>query len=146
MTHPTLLELCRAWPAVTPPTLHGCKVKSVPLCRGCQPQSRTITGCLRHTHVDQLPVLAEIAPSALKREAATLVLARRAGQHDHLLHYIMKYSLSLHKRQCSIGHGSSAVECRTRNQVSPGSNPPLLLFRRLGIFVLSIDASVESDV
>ena len=30
---------------------------------------------------------------------------------------------------------SSAVECRTRNQVSPGSNPPLLLFRRLGIFV-----------
>ena len=35
---------------------------------------------------------------------------------------------------------SSVVECRTRNQVSPGSNPPLLPFRRLGIFVLSIDA------
>ena len=33
----------------------------------------------------------------------------------------------------------SAVECRTRNQVSPGSNPALLPFRRLGIFVLSID-------
>ena len=32
--------------------------------------------------------------------------------------------------------GSSVVECRTRNQVSPGSNPPLLPFRRLGIFVL----------
>ena len=42
--------------------------------------------------------------------------------------------------------GSSAVECRTRNQVSPGSNPPLLPFRRLGIFVLSIDAPVDSAV
>ena len=34
------------------------------------------------------------------------------------------------------------VECRTRNQVSPGANPPLLPFRRLGIltiFILSID-------
>ena len=38
--------------------------------------------------------------------------------------------------------GSSAVECRTRNQVSPGSNSPLLPFRRLGIFVLSIDSAV----
>ena len=36
--------------------------------------------------------------------------------------------------------GSSVVECRTSNEVSPGSNPPLLPFRRLGIFVLSIDA------
>ena len=42
--------------------------------------------------------------------------------------------------------GSSAVECRTRNQVSPGSNPPLLPFRRLGIFVLFIDAPVDSAV
>ena len=40
--------------------------------------------------------------------------------------------------------GSSAVECRTRNQESPGSNPPLLPFPRLGIFVLSIDAPVDS--
>ena len=42
--------------------------------------------------------------------------------------------------------GSSVVECRTSNHVSPGSNPPLLLFRRLGIFVLSIDAPVDSAV
>ena len=40
--------------------------------------------------------------------------------------------------------GSSLVECRTRNQVSPGSNPPLLPFGRLGIFLLSIDAPVDS--
>ena len=42
--------------------------------------------------------------------------------------------------------GSSVVECRTRNQVSPGSNPYLLPFRKLGIFVLSIDAPVHSAV
>ena len=42
--------------------------------------------------------------------------------------------------------GSSVAECRTRNQVSPGSNPPLLPFRTLGIFVLSIDAPVQSAV
>ena len=42
--------------------------------------------------------------------------------------------------------GSSVAECRTRNQVSPGSNPSLLPFRRLGIFVLSVDAPVDSAV
>ena len=46
----------------------------------------------------------------------------------------------------SYERGSSVVECRTRNQVSPGSNPPLLPFRRLGIFSLSIDALVDSAV
>ena len=35
-----------------------------------------------------------------------------------------------------VERGSSAVECRTRNQVSPGSNPPMLPFRRLGIFLM----------
>ena len=44
-----------------------------------------------------------------------------------------------------VERGSSVVECRTRNRVSPGSNPPLVPFRRLGIFVLSIfDAPVDS--
>ena len=46
----------------------------------------------------------------------------------------------------SVEHGSSVVECRTRNQVNPGLNPSLLPFRILGIFVLSIDASVHSAV
>ena len=45
-----------------------------------------------------------------------------------------------------LERGSSVVECRTRIQVSPGSNPPLLPFRRLGIFVLSIDILVDSAV
>ena len=40
----------------------------------------------------------------------------------------------------------ASVKCRTRNQVSPGSNLTLLPFRRLGSFVLSIDALVHSAV
>ena len=45
-----------------------------------------------------------------------------------------------------VERSSSAVECRTRNQGSPGSNPHLVPFRRLGIFVLSIDTPVDSAV
>ena len=45
-----------------------------------------------------------------------------------------------------VERGSSVVECRTRNQESPGSNHPLLPCRKLGIFVLSIDAHVHSAV
>ena len=56
---------------------------------GLNASLRTITGCLRSTRVDQLPVLAESAPPALRWEAATLVLGRRACQHDHLIHDAM---------------------------------------------------------
>ena len=45
-----------------------------------------------------------------------------------------------------IVRGSSVVERWTRNRESPGSNPPLLPFRRLGMFLLSIDAPVDSAV
>ena len=45
-------------------------------------------------------------------------------------------------KQHDMERGRSVVECRTRTQVSTGSNPPLLPFRRLGIFVLSIDAQL----
>ena len=37
-------------------------------------------------------------------------------------------------RRWPVERSSSVVECRTRNRESPGSNPPLLPFRRLGIF------------
>ena len=59
---------------------------------GLNASLRTITGCLRRTQVDQLPVLAEIAPPALRRDAATQVLDRRACQHDTLLHDVMENS------------------------------------------------------
>ena len=54
---------------------------------------------------------------------------------------IIKLSLFL-----LVERGSSVVECRTRNQVSPGLNPPLVPFGRLGIFLLSIDAPTDSAV
>ena len=49
--------------------------------------------------------------------------ARGEGVWDHR-------KLFLRKSERSI----SVVECGTRNRDSPGSNPPLLPFRRLGIF------------
>ena len=52
----------------------------------------------------------------------------------------------LFRQMARMERGSSVVECWTRNQVSPGSNLSLLPFRRLGIFVLSIDAPVDSAV
>ena len=48
---------------------------------------RIITGCLKPTPVPYLSVLAGIAPASLRREAATLTLARKAHEHDwHILH------------------------------------------------------------
>ena len=48
---------------------------------------RTITGCLQPTPVEQLTVLAGIPPAELRRRAASLALARRAMDPDHLLHH-----------------------------------------------------------
>ena len=79
---------------------------------GLNASLRTITGCLRPTPVDQLPVLAEIAPPALRREAATLVLGRRACQHDHLLHDVMENSTHrkrLKSRRPLIHHAQQLV-------------------------------------
>ena len=53
---------------------------------------------------------------------------------------------SFHGNGGHIERGSSVVERRTRNRESPGSNPPLLPFRRVGIFFHSIDAPVDSAV
>ena len=47
---------------------------------------RTVTGCLRPTPLDNLPILAGIQPAEFRREKATLSLARRALEPNHLLH------------------------------------------------------------
>ena len=60
---------------------------------GLDASLRTKSGCLRPTQVDQHPLLAEIAPPARRREAATLVLGRLACQHDHLLHDVIDNSI-----------------------------------------------------
>ena len=62
---------------------------------------------------------------------------------QELIHAQVTTNLSTCK---TMERGSSAVELWTHNQGSLGSNPPLLLFRRLGIFVLSIDTPVHSAV
>ena len=68
-------------------------------------------------------------------------------EHNHTVCGTASSHLSTRGRLVSHStHGSTAVECRTRNQVSPGSNPPLLPFRNLGIFVLSIVVPVDSAV
>jgi len=47
---------------------------------------RIVTGCLRPTPVDNLPILAGIQPAELRRNGAALSLARRAMEPGHLLH------------------------------------------------------------
>ncbi|TKS82867.1 hypothetical protein D9C73_016976 [Collichthys lucidus] len=48
---------------------------------------RTVSGCLRATPTNQLPILAGIAPAEVRREAATLALTRKAQLNEfHLLH------------------------------------------------------------
>ena len=72
------------------------------------------------------------------------------ASHAHRQYFsIGRYFRSFHCFDDSnifLERGSSVVELRTRNQVSPGSNPPLLPFRRVSIFVLSTDAPVDSAV
>ena len=48
---------------------------------------RIITECVQTTPVEQLPVLAGIPSAELRRRAASLALARRALDPDHLLHH-----------------------------------------------------------
>ena len=45
---------------------------------------RIVTGCLRPTTADNLPILAGIQPAELCRKIATLSLARRAMAYGHL--------------------------------------------------------------
>jgi len=47
---------------------------------------RIVTGCLRPTTVDNLPILAAIQSAELRCNEATLPLVRRAMKPGHLLH------------------------------------------------------------
>ena len=60
--------------------------------------------------------------------------------------YVLHLCMCVWMHACMVERGSSVVERRTRNLVSAGSNHSFLPFRRLGIFVLSIDAPVDSAV
>ena len=52
-----------------------------------------VTGCLRPTPADNLPVLAGILPAGLRRNVATLSLACRAMEPRHLLHSVLTWLL-----------------------------------------------------
>jgi len=45
-----------------------------------------VTGCLRPTPAGNIPILAGIQPAELRRNGATLSLARRAMEPGYLLH------------------------------------------------------------
>ena len=46
---------------------------------------RIVSGCMRPTPADNLPIIAGIQPAELRRSGATLSLARRATEPGHLL-------------------------------------------------------------
>jgi len=65
---------------------------------------RIVTGCLRSTPADNLPVLAGIQPAELRRNGATLSLARRAMEPRHLLHSALTCSSSAVARRLKSRH------------------------------------------
>ena len=82
---------------------------------------RIVTGCLRPTPTDHLPILSGIQPSELCRICATLSLAHR-GSLDHILHVLL-YGYS-DTRQARL---------RSRRPFMPGARNLLDNLTRLGI-------------
>jgi len=65
---------------------------------------RIATGCLRPTPADNLPILAGIQPAELRRNGATLSLARRAMEPGHLLHLALSCTSSGNARRLKSRH------------------------------------------
>ena len=86
---------------------------------------RIVTGCLRPTPTDHLPVLSGIQPAELRRMGATLSLAHRGSlDPDHILHVLL--SGSSDTRQ---------VRLRFRRPFVPAARNLLENLARLGIRV-----------
>ena len=120
--------------------------QDIPLSRGRLPpgvrptttqdgSGESTTVAVRHTgmvqllrHTQDIPLSRGRLPPGVRPTTtqdgsgeSTAMAARHTG--NFVINYVMESS-------------SSAVECQTRHQGSPGSNPSLLSFRSLGIFVL----------
>jgi len=65
---------------------------------------RIVTGCLRPTPADNLPILAGIQPAELRRSGATLSLGRRAMEPGHLLHSALTRPSSAVARRLKSRH------------------------------------------
>ena len=57
---------------------------------------RTVTGCLRPTPTEQLPVLAGIPPPDIRRKATTLAITLKSEEKEHLLHETVARARSQH--------------------------------------------------
>jgi len=65
---------------------------------------RIVTGCLRPTPADNLPILIGIQPAELRRKGVTLSLVRRAMEPGHLLHSALTCSSSASARRLKSRH------------------------------------------
>ena len=84
---------------------------------------RIVTGCLRPTPTDNLPVLSGIQPAELRRLGATLSLAYRGSlDADHNLHGLLRRSSD-----------TGQVRLRSRRPFVPGVRNLLDNLARLGI-------------
>jgi len=80
---------CGAWSLIDPAINHALRI---------------VTGCLRPTPADNLPILAGIQPAELHRNGATLSLARRAMEPGYLLHSALTCSSSANARRLKSRH------------------------------------------
>ena len=84
---------------------------------------RIVTGCLRPTRTDHLPVLSGIQPAELRRMGATLSLAYRGSlDPDHILYGLLSGSSD-----------TGQVRLRSRRPFVPGARNLLDNLARLGI-------------
>ena len=65
---------------------------------------RIVTGCLRPTPTEYLPILSGIQPAELRRRGATLSLACRALKPHHLLHHKLAISASTERQRLKSRH------------------------------------------
>jgi len=75
-----------------------------------------MTGCLRPTPADNLPVLAGIQHAELLRNGATLSLARRAMEPGRQLHSALTCPPSANARRLKSGHPFVAYLSKTTHQ------------------------------
>jgi len=71
---------------------------------------RIVTGCLRPTPTDNLPILAGIQPAELRRRGATLSLGRRAMEPGNLLHSALTHP-----------SGAAALRLKSRHPFLPAA-------------------------